>query len=113
MRYRRTGLAADGRRRQADRHDHLGLGTALAGAGGVLARRSTSIDGRRILVVKCFVAVCSAAGSVRRVAGGIALGLVESPGDYALIAYKDTIGFVLFLLVLLFRPAGLFGVGRS
>jgi branched-chain amino acid transport system permease protein len=96
----------------------FGLGTALAAAAGVLLVPSLYLYPTvgEILIVKCFViVVLGGLGSVPgAIAGGVLLGLVESLGAvYVSVAYKDTVGFVLFLLVLLFRPAGLFGVGRS
>jgi branched-chain amino acid transport system permease protein len=96
----------------------FGLGTALAAAAGVLLMPSLYVYPTvgEILVVKCFViVVLGGLGSVPgAIAGGLLLGLVESLGAvYVSVAFKDTIGFVMFMLVLLFRPAGLFGVGRS
>jgi branched-chain amino acid transport system permease protein len=96
----------------------FGLGTALAAAAGVLLVPSLYVYPTvgEILVVKCFViVVLGGLGSVPgAIAGGLLLGVVESLGAvYVSVAFKDTIGFVLFLLVLLFRPAGLFGVGKS
>ena len=69
-----------------------------------------------ILIAKCFViVVLGGLGSVAgAIAGGVLLGLVESLGAvYVSVAYKDTIGFVIFLLVLLFRPSGPPRVGKS
>ena len=95
----------------------FGLGTALAGAAGVLLAPSLYLYPTvgELLIVKCFViVVLGGLGSVPgAIAGGILLGVVESLGAvYVSGTYKDGIGFVLFLAVLLYRPSGLFGAGR-
>jgi len=42
--------------------------------------------------------------------GGIILGVTESATGYFLsLTYKEVVGLVLFVLILIFRPQGLFG----
>jgi len=96
----------------------FGLGTALAAAAGVLLAPSLYLYPTvgELLIVKCFViVVLGGLGSIPgAIAGGVLLGVVESLGAvYVSSTYKDGIGFVIFLAVLLYRPTGLFGVGRS
>jgi branched-chain amino acid transport system permease protein len=96
----------------------FGLGTALAAAAGVLLAPSLYLYPTvgEILIVKCFVVVVlGGLGSIPgALAGGVLLGVVESLGAvYVSMAWKDGIGFLLFLGVLLYRPSGLFGVGKA
>ena len=96
----------------------FGLGTALAANAGALLVPSLYLYPTvgEILIVKCFViVVLGGLGSIPgAIAGGILLGVVESLGAvYVSVAYKDGIGFVIFLLILLFRPQGLFGTARA
>ena len=96
----------------------FGLGTALAGAAGVLLAPSLYLYPTvgELVIVKAFVVVVlGGLGSIPgAIAGGLLLGTVESLGAvYVSSTYKDGLGYVLFLLVLLYRPSGIFGVGRS
>jgi len=91
------------------------LGSALAGAGGVLyALNYPSIDPLMGVMpgLKAFVsAVLGGIGSIPGAAlGGLFLGTAENfVAGSALSTYKDAIAFGLLILVLLLRPTGLLG----
>jgi branched-chain amino acid transport system permease protein len=91
------------------------LGSALAGAGGVLyALNYPSIDPLMGVMpgLKAFVAaVLGGIGNIPGAAlGGLILGTVETfVGGSQFSTYKDAIAFGVLILILLFRPAGLLG----
>jgi branched-chain amino acid transport system permease protein len=92
------------------------LGSALAGAGGILyAMNYASIDPLMGVQtgLKAFVAaVLGGIGNLPGAAlGGIILGLLETfaGGNSHLSNYRDGIAFAILILILLFKPSGLLG----
>lgn len=94
----------------------FGLGSALAGAGGILfAMNYASIDplmgvqtGLKAFVAAVFGGIGNLPGAAL---GGVLLGITETiaGGIPALSPYRDGIAFAILILILLFRPAGLLG----
>ncbi len=92
----------------------LGIGAALAGAGGVLLGPIFLVYPEMGLlpVVKAFVIiVLGGMGSIYgSIIGSVLLGLIESLGAVFInVSYRDVYGFLVLIIVLLIRPAGLFG----
>ncbi len=95
-----------------------GLSALLGAMAGVLVTpiTYTSYDAGVMLGLKGFsAAILGGMGNpMGAVAGGLVLGLVESLAAGMISSgYKDAIAFVLLLLVLFFRPSGLFGKGSA
>ena len=91
----------------------LGLGAALAGVAGSLVVVSYGVDpGGGLTWTLKAVVVLTLAGSgsvLGAFPAGLLLGLVEAVSGMALGAtWREVAGLVVFLLVLLLRPAGLF-----
>lgn len=92
----------------------FGLSAILGAVGGVLIApiTYTSYDAGIMLGLKGFVAAVlgGLGGGMGAIAGGLILGVAEAmTAGYVSSAYKDAMPFVLILLVLFFRPQGLFG----
>lgn len=90
------------------------LGTALAGVAGALVSVSFSIDpsmGMHWTLKALIVMVMGGLGNfMGTFFGGILLGATESATAFFISGnYRQVVGLILFLLVLIFKPQGLFG----
>jgi branched-chain amino acid transport system permease protein len=90
------------------------LGAALAGVAGCLVSVGYSIEpvmGMSWTLKGLIVMVLGGLGSITGTfVGGLVLGVTESATGYFLsLTYREVVGLVLFVLVLLLRPQGLFG----
>lgn len=95
----------------------FGIGVAMAGTAGVLLTPIFYVYPYVgfVYIVKAFVVVVlGGMGSIVGAAlGGILLGVTEQLGTLFIAAgYKDAFGLIIFVVVLLFKPSGLFGRSR-
>ncbi len=91
-----------------------GLSAGLGGLAGVLVAPITymTYDAGVMLGLKGFCAAIlgGMGSSMGAVAGGLILGVIESLGTgFISSGYKDALSFFIILLILFFRPSGLFG----
>lgn len=96
----------------------FGLGASLAGTAGALISPTYYIFPQvgSVFTLKAFViTVLGGMGSiVGATLGGVLIGVAESVGGvYLGSGWKEVVVFVLFLLVLLFKPSGLLGKSNT
>jgi len=93
-----------------------GFGVALAAFAGVLAAPLTQVSplmGSNLIVVVFAVVVIGGMGSILgSIFTGLGLGVIEGLTKVFYPEASNTVVFVIMVLVLLVRPAGLFGRER-
>lgn len=91
----------------------FGFGIALAGLSGVLAapmRAVSPLMGADLIILVFAVVVIGGLGSIfGSVAAGFVIGMLQALGNVYLPGIATTSVFILMAVVLLWRPAGLFG----
>ena len=96
----------------------FGIGAGLVGlAAGLLAVQYPAFPtvGQYFVLTAFVIVVLGGMGSLPgAVVGSIAIGLIDSvAGFYAGPELKEVVYFVVFLVILIVRPTGLFGLGRG
>ena len=88
-------------------------GVALAGLAGVLAApvyQVSPLMGSNLIIVVFAVVVIGGMGSILgSIITGLALGLIEGLAKVFYPEASSTVVFIIMVIVLLIRPAGLFG----
>lgn len=91
------------------------IGSALAGAAGILISLETNIEptmGFNVILKGIIASIIGGMGSIPgALLGGLFLGLTENLGIWQIQAgWKDAIAFAMLILFLLFRPSGIMDV---
>jgi branched-chain amino acid transport system permease protein len=93
-----------------------GFGVALAAFAGVLAAPITQVTplmGQNLIIVVFAVVVIGGMGSIiGSIVTGLGLGVIEGMTKVFYPEASNTVVFVIMVIVLLIRPAGLFGKAR-
>ena len=93
----------------------MGISSALAGAAGALLAPLFYVNpflGMHAVLKALVVVVIGGLGSIPgAIVGGLLLGFVESFGNTFFGDITEILGFIIVMIVLLFRPQGLFGHG--
>ncbi len=91
----------------------FGAGIALAALAGVLAAPTTNVQptmGDSVIIYTFAIVVIGGLGSiVGSILAGFALGLLQTLGAVVFPPISTTLIFIVMVIVIVFRPAGLFG----
>jgi branched-chain amino acid transport system permease protein len=95
-----------------------GIAIALAGVAGVIIVSSYSINangGLSWLLVAFVVMILAGEGNINAIVpAGLVLGLLESIGVFIVGApYRQAVALIIFIIILMFRPQGLFTKRRN
>jgi branched-chain amino acid transport system permease protein len=91
----------------------FGVGVGMAALAGVLAAPTTNVQpnmGDAIIIYTFAIVVIGGLGSiVGSIVAGFALGLIQAIGVVVYPPISTTLIFIMMVIVIVFRPAGLFG----
>ena len=95
----------------------MGLGCGLAGLSGAMIAPAYFVDphiGSKPLITALLAIILGGLGSFRgAVAGGMIFGIITSVGAYYVGPWHELISFLAVIIIILFRPRGIFGLSEA